>query len=147
ALADQRQRTLNVDEILDQQSAAMREGLAMMKDKLAGSKRFGISEQELARTQAMMEQQLEEHRLRLIAAKEGRVKTPIQPNEAVHCAEFSYDGRWLVCGTDYGIRVYSWDSVLHAQTEVMPPPVLSYRPMPRLDDPNQITAISSLWPE
>ena len=44
--------------------------------------------------------------------------------EAVTCLQFSSDGRWLICGTQEGVRVFAWDR-LKSSREAGPTPDLA----------------------
>src|SRR5580765_8284502 len=86
----------------------------------------GISEAQFESIRQDVEKNLQAQKARFADMKERRLPpTPAQPNEAAMSMGFSRDGRWLWCGTNIGLRVYSWADVLAAPGEDMPKPAFT----------------------
>jgi hypothetical protein len=147
AATDLRNRNINVDQVISQWRTGIMQGAAKIRRTASHSAKLRSSFGDLRNLDSEMEKLIVQQKIALIAAKEGRTRTPVQPNEPVICAGFSRDGQWLLCGTQRGLCALDWKAVVQLTSEAMPAPAWRYSPSVPLGEDQQLAAVTAVAQE
>ena len=113
---------------LDRQKREAMEGAKERTAEMVRRSKTPFSSEQIEQMYQQVEKNVEGMNALLVGAKTGRL--PDVPPEAVEpaeCVGFSGDGRWLWCGTSWGLRVYDWSSIERQTGDDMPPATWRFR--------------------
>ncbi|HEV8607152.1 MAG TPA: hypothetical protein VGQ99_17565 [Tepidisphaeraceae bacterium] len=85
-------------------------------------RKMGMSERDIEKSRKAMLEQMAAMRVAVQKAREGSEFMEPSGQENPACVGFSNDGRWLFCGTDRGMRVYDWQTVINTPKNERPQP-------------------------
>jgi hypothetical protein len=111
---------------LEQQRAELESALQKQIDSWAKEYESAVSEKVIERMREEMEKSLKTMVDKLETPRSGPAARWQIVRESPTAVAFTSDGRWLCCGTDKGVRVYSWAAVAAGDGEVMPSPQWRY---------------------
>lgn len=105
-------QNIDWEEVERKQRVEMEKMIKQLERSSRRSKQPAMSDAQIQGLRDEMERSIRETREKIAEWQvRGWPETPRQPNQIVHCAAFSRDGKWLFCGTDRGFYALLWDSV------------------------------------
>jgi hypothetical protein len=112
AFNSQELQNIDWEEMERKQRVEMEKVIKQLERSSRRSKQPAMSDAQIQGLRDEMERSIRETREKIAEWQvRGWPETPRQPNQIVHCAAFSRDGKWLFCGTDRGFYALLWESV------------------------------------
>lgn len=112
AFNSQELQNIDWEEVERKQRVEMEKMIKQLERSSRRSKQPAMSDTQIQGLRDEMERSIRETREKIAEWQvRGWPESPRQPNQIVHCAAFSRDGKWLFCGTDRGFYALLWDSV------------------------------------